>query len=163
MINIKHLLIRYRYVSYLICLILFILVIISLLYAITKTYNLIVMVLWNPVWYTILWEIIGIVDIILVSIVLILFSMGIFELLNLVSEDMGIDEEEHQRRYTINQEIEDLKWRLAKMIIIVLIVHVFKSILSYQIVDLKDILIVSITICILSISIYFISYKFHKE
>jgi uncharacterized membrane protein YqhA len=89
--------------------------------------------------------------------------MGIFELLNLVSEDMGIDEEEHQRRYTINQEIEDLKWRLAKMIIIVLIVHVFKSILSYQIVDLKDILIVSITICILSISIYFISYKFHKE
>ena len=95
-------------------------------------------------------------DIVLVSIVLILFSAGIFELLNLISEEVETDADDNKSRHIINQEIEDLKSRLAKMIIVVLIVNVFKSVLSYQIVSLSDILFVSITICILAGAIYLI-------
>lgn len=157
MLSVRNLLIKYRYVSYIICLILFILVWITLFYAMIKTYTLITISLNNPWWYTILWEIIWIVDIILVSIVLILFSTGVFELLNLTSEELETDTDDNKRRHSINQEIEDLKSRLAKMIIVVLIVNVFKSILSYQIITLSDILLISVTICILSLSIYFIS------
>lgn len=157
MLSVRNLLIKYRYVSYIICLILFILVWITLFYAMIKTYTLLTISLNNPWWYTILWEIIWIVDIILVSIVLILFSAGVFELLNLTSEELETDTDDNKRRHSINQEIEDLKSRLAKMIIVVLIVNVFKSILSYQIITLSDILLISVTICILSLSIYFIS------
>lgn len=162
MIAIRNLLIRYRYVSYIICCILFVLVWISLWYALIKTYTLITIVINNPWGYTILWEIIWIVDIVLVSIVLILFSTGIFELLNLTSEEVETDVDDNKRRHIINQEIEDLKSRLAKMIIVVLIVNVFKSILSYQISTLSDIIIISVTIFILSLSIYFISSVSHK-
>lgn len=153
--NIKTLLIRYKYVSYLICTLLFILVLISLWYAMLKTYKLIMLTIVNT-GANVLWEIIGIVDIVLVSIVLILFSAGIFELLNLISEEVETDTDDNKRRHIINQEIEDLKSRLAKMIIVVLIVNVFKSVLSYQIVTISDILLISLTICILAGSIYLI-------
>lgn len=156
--NLKALLIRYKYVSYVICTLLFILVVISLRYAIFKTYKLIVLVLFN-MGANVLWEIIGIVDVVLVSIVLILFSAGIFELLNLISEEVETDTDDNKRRYIINQEIEDLKSRLAKMIIVVLIVNVFKSVLSFQITTLSDIVIISCTIAILAGSIYLIHKK----
>jgi len=76
---------------------------------------------------SILIDIIGAVDLYLIALVLLIFSFGVYELF--VSK---IDQARHNKEINILEikNLDDLKNRLLKVIIMALIVYFFKSILS---------------------------------
>jgi uncharacterized membrane protein YqhA len=58
-----------------------------------------------------------------------------------------------------NRDIDELKERVAKLIIVILIIHVFKSVLTIQISEQLDILFVSLSVLLLAFSIHMINRK----
>jgi uncharacterized membrane protein YqhA len=87
-----------------------------------------------------------VLDVILLSTVLFIFTGGIYELFIETIKEVRDPHSTMDKSSVIAQEIDKLKEKIAKMIIIVLIVTVFKAILSYHIVNVYDIVLISIAI-----------------
>ncbi len=103
----------------------------------------------------ILWDIIWIADLVLVWIVLYVLASWIYDLFiynkdNIKSEELWM---------ISNRDIDELKERVAKLIIVILIIHVFKSVLTIQISEQLDILFVSLSVLLLAFSIHMINRK----
>ena len=94
------------------------------------------------------------VDFYLIALVLLIFSFGIYELF--ISE---IDVARLGSRYGGVLEIEtldDLKNKIIKVIIMVLIVSFFQRILSMVFSTATDMLAMAISICVICIGVYFL-------
>ena len=94
--------------------------------------------------------IIGGVDYYLIGIVLLIFAFGIYELF--ISEI----EIKHQDDSSILQSasLEELKGKLVNVIVVALIVSLFKQMLSIEIGKLSDVIYISLSILLISISQY---------
>jgi uncharacterized membrane protein YqhA len=96
--------------------------------------------------------IIGAVDLYLIAIVMILFSFGVYELF--ISEiDVASGSE---NKILAIHSLDQLKDKIAKVIVMVLIVSFFKRVLHTQYNSALDMLYFAISICVLSIGLYFL-------
>ena len=99
--------------------------------------------------------IIGAIDSYLIGLVLLIFSFGTYELF--------ISQLEIARKcgnFTSILEVknlDDLKNKIIKVIIMVLIVNFFQKILSLDMVDAVDMISMSVSICVICIGVYFLS------
>ena len=103
----------------------------------------------------IIWEIIWIADFVLIGIVLYILANWIYDLFIDDSDQDGIE----WWQFVSKQDIDELKERVAKLIIVILIIYVFKSILTINPQDNIDILYISWSILLLALSIKMISKK----
>ncbi len=104
-------------------------------------------------------SIIGAVDLYLIGIVLLIFSFGIYELFISKIDPARYDKEVNILEIT---SLDDLKNRLIKVIIMALIVHFFKSILSTHFANPLEMLYLGIAILAVSAGTFFIR-KIEKE
>ncbi|WP_457642317.1 YqhA family protein [Persephonella sp.] len=92
------------------------------------------------------------VDIYLISTVLLIFGIGLYELF--ISKIDYIEQEEKSSKILEIHTLDQLKEKLAKVILMVLIVTFFKYAIDFQYKDIKSLLYLSIGIALISLSIY---------
>lgn len=107
----------------------------------------------------ILIDIIGAVDFYLIGLVLIIFTFGIYELF--ISEiDIARIEGGFGSILDISN-LDDLKNKIIKVIIMVLIVTFFKRILSMEFTTSVDMLAMAVSICLICVGVYFLGRHGH--
>ncbi|EHQ35139.1 YqhA family protein [Methanoplanus limicola] len=97
---------------------------------------------------------IGAIDFYLIGLVLLIFSFGTYELF--ISE---LDIARKCGGFTSILEVknlDDLKNKILKVIIMVLIVNFFQKILSMEMGDAMDMLSMAVSICLICIGVYFL-------
>jgi len=107
-------------------------------------------------WYSLdlLWNIVSLIDLILLSIILIIFAWWIYELF--IDEIKLKEKTSSKAKHLIIENIDELKESLWKVIIIMLIVNLFKILISFKIETWQDIIAISISILFLALSIKFL-------
>jgi uncharacterized membrane protein YqhA len=98
--------------------------------------------------------IIGAVDFYLIGLVLIIFSFGIYELF-ISNIDIARLEGGFGNLLDI-ENLDDLKNKIIKVIIMVLIVTFFQRILSMEFTTSIDMLAMAVSICVICIGVYFL-------
>jgi uncharacterized membrane protein YqhA len=98
-------------------------------------------------------EIIGAIDLYLIAVVLFIFSFGIYELFISI-----VDEAESENGSKILQihSLDELKDKIAKVIIMVLIVKYFQMVLEMQFNGALEMLYLAVSILGLSLALYFL-------
>jgi uncharacterized membrane protein YqhA len=92
------------------------------------------------------------VDIYLIATVLLIFGIGLYELF--ISKIDYIEQEEKSSKILEIHTLDQLKEKLAKVILMVLIVTFFKYAIDFQYKDIKSLLFLSMGIFLVSLSIY---------
>lgn len=102
---------------------------------------------------TIVTHIVGVVDGYLLATFMLIFSLGLYELF--ISD---IDEARSQKtssKILVIESLDDLKQRLAKLIIMIMIVTIFEHAISLKIDRPLDLLYVALSITFIGIALYF--------
>lgn len=102
-------------------------------------------------------EIIGAVDLYLIAVVLLIFSFGLYELF--ISEVGDEDKPAHIPNIMAVHSLDELKDKLAKVIIMVLVVSYFRRVFSINYSNPLDMMYFAISIVALSIGVYLM----HKD
>ncbi len=110
---------------------------------------------YNPL--TAIWDIISILDFVLLWVIILIFSWWIYELF--VDEIKLKDNEKSKAKILIIHNIDELKEKISKVIIIMIVVYLFKQIMTIKVNNVIDILYLSIATVLLAISIAVISFK----
>jgi len=98
-------------------------------------------------------HIIGAVDDFLLGTVLLIFSMGLYELF--ISKIGAAENTEHGSNILLIKSLDDLKDRLAKVILMILIVSFFKHVIHASFVEPINILMLGGGILCVSLALYF--------
>ena len=101
--------------------------------------------------------IISMIDISLLAMIILMFTWWIYELF--VDEIDVEDDHKSKAKTLIVKDIDELKEKVGKVIIILLIVWLFKQILTYKVIDIKDIVVLALSILVLALALKFISWK----
>ena len=105
-------------------------------------------------------HIITAVDIYLIATVLLIFGVGLYELF--ISKIDYIEEEKKSSKILQIHTLDQLKEKLAKVILMVLIVTFFKYALDYHYETIESLFLLSIAIFLVSLAIYMM-HKGHAE
>jgi len=98
--------------------------------------------------------IIGAVDLYLIAVVMLIFSFGLYELF--ISDiDVAMDDEKGSKILAINS-LDQLKDKIAKVIIMVLVVSFFQKVLHMEYKTALDMLYFALSIASLSIGLYYL-------
>ena len=100
------------------------------------------------------------VDIYLISTVLLIFGIGLYELF--ISKIDYVEYDQRSSRILVVHTLDQLKEKLAKVILMVLIVTFFKYAIDFHYEDVKSLLLLSIGILLIALSIY-LMHKGHSE
>ncbi|MEO2154686.1 MAG: YqhA family protein [Nanoarchaeota archaeon] len=95
------------------------------------------------------------VDIFLIAMVLLIFSIGVYELF--ISKIEELEKDERSSKVLKVHSLDELKEKIAKVIIMVLLVVFFKSAMEINYGNIKDLTIFSITILVISLAYYLLS------
>jgi len=98
--------------------------------------------------------IIGGVDLYLIGMVLLIFSFGIYEL-SISKIDIARSSESYHTLLEISN-LDDLKNKIIKVIIMVLIVSFFQRVLSMKFTGSVDMLFMAVSIAVICIGVYFL-------
>jgi len=98
--------------------------------------------------------IIGAIDLYLIAIVLLIFSFGIYELF--ISEIDNAKEDENSNKVLAIHSLDQLKDKIAKVIIMVLVVNFFQRVLHTEYDGALEMLYFSASILLLSVGLYFL-------
>jgi len=98
--------------------------------------------------------IIGGVDLYLIGMVLLIFSFGIYELA-ISKIDIARSSESYHTLLEISN-LDDLKNKIIKVIIMVLIVSFFQRVLSMQFTSSTDMLFMAVSIAVICVGVYFL-------
>ena len=98
-------------------------------------------------------KIIGAVDLYLIAVVLLIFSFGIYELF--VSEIDDAEESEVGNKILSINSLDELKDKLGKVVIMVLIVGFFKRVINMSFETPMEMLYLSGSILMLALALYF--------
>ncbi len=104
-----------------------------------------------------LWNIVSLMDLVLLSLILIIFAWGIYELF--IDKIKIKNKDNTKAKHLIINNIDELKESLWKVIIIMLIVNLFKILISFKINTWHDIIAISISILSLALAIKFLPKK----
>jgi len=105
-------------------------------------------------------HIVSAVDVYLIATVLLIFGLGLYELF--ISKIDYIENAERSSKILMVHTLDQLKEKLAKVILMVLIVTFFKYAIEFHYEDIKTLLFLSIGVFLISLSIYFM-HKGHEE
>ncbi len=121
-----------------------------------KVYNIII--LWFE-WFNLelLWNIVSLMDLILLALILIIFAWWIYELF--IDEIWEKKHNKNKAKHLIIADIDELKESLWKVIVIMLIVNLFKILISFKISSWQDLIAISVSILFLALSIKFLPKK----
>ncbi len=100
------------------------------------------------------------VDVFLIATVLLIFGVGLYELF--ISKIDYIEHDEKSSKILEIHTLDQLKEKLAKVILMVLIVTFFKYAIDFHYDDIKSLLFLSIGVFLISLSIYMM-HKGHAE
>jgi uncharacterized membrane protein YqhA len=103
---------------------------------------------------TLLSGIIGGVDLYLIGMVLLIFSFGIYELA-ISKIDIARSSETYHSLLEI-ENLDDLKNKIIKVIIMVLIVSFFQRVLSMKMITSVDMLFMAVSIAVICIGVYYL-------
>jgi uncharacterized membrane protein YqhA len=103
---------------------------------------------------TLLSGIIGGVDLYLIGMVLLIFSFGIYELA-ISKIDIARSSESYHTLLEISN-LDDLKNKIIKVIIMVLIVSFFQRVLSMKLTTSMDMLFMAVSIAVICIGVYYL-------
>ena len=108
-------------------------------------------------------HIIGAVDAFLITTVLLIFGVGLYELF--ISKIDHIEGDEHSARILEIHSLDQLKEKLAKVIVMVLIVTFFKYALKFHYESMLELLYLAVGILLIALANYFMhkESKGHKE
>jgi uncharacterized membrane protein YqhA len=95
-------------------------------------------------------QIIGAIDDFLLGTVLLIFSLGLYELF--ISK---IDQAEESNQILLIKNLDDLKNRLGKVILMILIVTFFKNVIHVSYTDPLNILYLAAGILMIALSLYY--------
>ncbi len=99
--------------------------------------------------------IIGAVDLYLIAVVMFIFSFGLYELF--ISEiDEAMDDEKTSKILAIHS-LDQLKDKIAKVIVMVLVVSFFQRVLHTEFTTALEMLYFALSITALSVGLYFLS------
>jgi len=104
--------------------------------------------------------IIGAVDLYLIAVVMFIFSFGIYELF--ISEIDAADEEKSSKILAIHS-LDQLKDKIAKVIVMVLVVNFFQRVLHTEFKTPIEMLYFALAIAALAIGLYFLGMVGKKE
>ena len=110
--------------------------------------------------YQIVSYIIGGIDYYLIGIVLLIFSFGIYELF-ISKIDIRFQQEEID--ILQSESLEELKSKLVKVIVVALIVSLFKKMLGLNVEEASDLIYISLSILVISVSSYLLHYPIQKN
>ena len=99
-------------------------------------------------------NIIGAIDLYLIAIVLLIFSFGVYELF--ISEIEAADKDEKTSQVLAIHSLDQLKDKIAKVIIMVLVVNFFQRVLHTEYNGALEMLYFSASILLLSVGLYFL-------
>ncbi len=102
-------------------------------------------------------HIIGAVDAFLITTVLLIFGIGLYELF--ISRIDHIDSDTQSAQILAIHSLDQLKEKLGKVIVMVLVVTFFKYALEMKYKDIQDLLYLAIGILLVALALYFM----HKE
>ena len=105
-------------------------------------------------------NIISAIDVYLIATVLIIFGIGLYELF--ISKIDEIEKDKKSSQILLVHSLDQLKDKLAKVIVMVLIVTFFKHSINFVYTDYLNLLYLAIGILLISLAIYF-SAKFDKK
>jgi len=108
----------------------------------------------------ILASVIASLDLFLIATFLIIFALGLYELF--ISKIDPAERDERSSRILIVRNLEDLKTKLGKIVIMVLSVYFFKQALSFQFSKSQDFLFFGLGIVSIAVALY-LSHKEHHE
>lgn len=103
---------------------------------------------------TVVSTIIGAVDLYLIGVVLLIFAFGIYELF--ISKIDPAAQTEHGARVLDIHSLDQLKDKIAKVIVMVLVVSFFQRVLHTQYTGALQMLYFSASILLLSLALYFL-------
>jgi uncharacterized membrane protein YqhA len=103
---------------------------------------------------TLLSGIIGGVDLYLIGMVLLIFSFGIYEL-SISKIDIARSSESYHTLLEISN-LDDLKNKIIKVIIMVLIVSFFQRVLSMTFTNSMDMLFMAVSIAVICVGVYYL-------
>lgn len=98
-------------------------------------------------------EIIGAIDLYLIAVVLLIFGFGIYELF---ISDIDVAKGEGGEKVLYVRSLDELKDKIAKVIVMVLVVNFFQRILHTEYKGALEMLYFSISITALSLGLYFL-------
>ena len=104
--------------------------------------------------------IIGAVDLYLIAVVMFIFSFGIYELF--ISEIDAADEEKSSKILAIHS-LDQLKDKIAKVIVMVLVVNFFQRVLHTEFKTPLEMLYFALAIAALAVGLYFLGMVGKKE
>lgn len=99
-------------------------------------------------------NIIGAIDLYLIAVVLLIFSFGIYELF--ISEIDAAEKDEKTSKVLAIHSLDQLKDKIAKVIIMVLVVNFFQRVLHTEYNGALEMLYFSASILLLSVGLYFL-------
>ncbi|WP_297457103.1 YqhA family protein [Persephonella sp.] len=105
-------------------------------------------------------HIVSAVDVYLISTVLLIFGLGLYELF--ISKIDAMEQDTKASKILVVHTLDQLKEKLAKVILMVLIVTFFKYAIEFKYEDIKNLLFLSIGVFLIAVSIYFM-HKGHGE
>ena len=106
-------------------------------------------------------KIIGAVDLFLIAIVMLIFSFGIYELF--ISKIEAAENKETGNNILAISSLDQLKDKIAKVIIMVLVVGFFQRVLHMKYTSALEMLYFAVSIMVLAIGLYFIGKVGQKE
>ena len=106
--------------------------------------------------------IIGAVDLYLIGVIMIIFSFGLYELF--ISDiDSAKDENGHENQLLAVHSLDQLKDKISKVIVMVLVVGFFQKVGHTVFVGALDMLYLALSITAVAIALYFLSKVGHHE
>jgi uncharacterized membrane protein YqhA len=106
-------------------------------------------------------HIISAIDAYLISTVLLIFGIGLYELF--ISKIDYAEKETKSSKILVIHSLDQLKDKLAKVIVMVLIVTFFKHAVSFKYEEVLNLLYLSIGILLIALAIYFLAKSHHEE
>jgi len=107
-------------------------------------------------------NIVSAVDVYLIATVLLIFGLGLYELF--ISKIDPMEKDTKSSKILVVHTLDQLKEKLAKVILMVLIVTFFKYAIEFKYEDIKNLLFLSIGVFLIALSIYFMHKGHdHKE
>jgi len=100
-------------------------------------------------------HIISAIDIFLIATVLLIFSIGLYELF--ISKIEEIEKDKKASKILQVHSLDELKEKIAKVIIMVLLVVFFKNAMEITYNNIEDLIVFSITILVISLAYYLLS------
>ncbi len=104
-------------------------------------------------------HIVSAVDVYLIATVLLIFGLGLYELF--ISKIDYAEREERSSKILVVHTLDQLKEKLAKVIVMVLIVTFFKYAIEFHYEDIKTLVFLSVGVFLIALSIYFM-HKGHE-